>query len=453
MESPEESRVASKIQSIKQAVNKIGSTLNGNLDITSKPEEPPKYCIGDDELNTFPRIDQRIDKRTASLDTIDFGSSIASPKIYSSFPKQSELWELSMLLEYEREKCLKLEEKINQKEELIQEMTLLQDELYANLDEMQKKAASDAKAASQKPPRGAKTEFESRWENVKQLDDKIFTLEQENSSIKKDNMKLKEKTVKLELKADKARKEYDLMLSEYETLKKKFNAREDDIISLQKERIDMLKELEFHKRHSYTSAGAVSFAPHEEINDLKMQMKVLHEEVCKLKLEKFDLTSKLNKYPPLHVIEELQNSVNSTSLPSHRRHTTAIYENPANESSSYQSVCQDLLRSLGLESLSEVYPRVVHLQKSHSRNAQYKKLFSKLSRLIISSSESSSKHLTPKQIWKWATALLSDYLTLKANSHILNRCMTILNTTDINELPNRTLELSDHMKDCKNKLK
>lgn len=64
---------------------------------------------------------------------------VEKPSKHIVSPKSPEKADLMLLLEYEKERNTMLEVRINHKDELLTEMTILQNELYANIEELQEK--------------------------------------------------------------------------------------------------------------------------------------------------------------------------------------------------------------------------------------------------------------------------------------------------------------------------
>jgi hypothetical protein len=89
---------------------------------------------------------------------------------------------------------------------------------------------------------------------------------------------------------------------------------------------------------------------------------------------------------------------------------------------SSNNVVEDLMLILEVESVKEVLQKVLNLKNNCKNFNKLQKFFDSLSKLIIECSPENTytKPPTLKQVWKWITTLLEDYMKLKTTQSLKN---------------------------------
>ena len=85
------------------------------------------------------------------------------------------------------------------------------------------------------------------------------------------------------------------------------------------------------------------------------------------------------------------------------------------EDLSYKAVCQDLMRIVGASSTKDFQSKILHLKQHHSKYKKAKKLIDRISEMIVQCSPEGlfKNEPTTRQIWRWITKLLEEYMKIK----------------------------------------
>ncbi|OMJ94049.1 hypothetical protein SteCoe_2819 [Stentor coeruleus] len=337
-------------------------------------------------------------------------------------PKNPEKADLMLLLEYEKERNVMLEVRINHKDELLTEMTILQNELYANIEELQEKVntlKSDLDY-SQMQKNDATKELEHFADLLQQKDAEI-------SQIISD----KDKYVNYYLEKTEESKILSQELSLKEPDRSFMNA-------LERRNQELLLELD-HLQKSLKSNTSNSI----QLQDLNQKLKLTEEKYEKCikdhQLETSALLSKINK------LEETLSKPISEDL----YEKVIQYQDKLQSISKYKDIYSAICRNLSIseQSYDELLAKIQDLQSKSSLIDKYEiilnkiseelscnpekapekikslienstvsiKLYEKLADLLVQCSPKGRFESLPSchQVWKWVTRILEDYMILK----------------------------------------
>jgi DNA repair exonuclease SbcCD ATPase subunit len=78
-------------------------------------------------------------------------------------------------------------------------------------------------------------------------------------------------------------------------------------------------------------------------------------------------------------------------------------------------VCHEIMKMLAVNSLEELIPRLSHLKAHHSKLKKDKQIVEMIAKMMVQCSPEGTFQSSPscKQIWKWITRLLEEYMKLK----------------------------------------
>jgi len=273
-------------------------------------------------------------------------------------------WEVTMLLEYERERCSQLELRINQKDELLTQMNSLQNELYKDIEELQDKLAK------------SKSE--------------IAVLKEEKEKALQESKPLRDKEVnKLIHERDQARKAQ-------EDLQKQVNSNE-----ALKNKLDKLQiKLQEKNQQLETTQN--------KVNELENQV---HQLRCK-KSQESHRTKKTS--------EKLKSSRSDVEIERMHKQVKELEEQlqaTMSKRNVQDGLTKDIITVLGVQDKDKALKKVIQLKESHKKSKECRKLVNRIIDLIVECSPKGSFTKEPniKQVWTWLTRLLEQYMQLKVS--------------------------------------
>lgn len=412
-------------------------------------------------------------------------SELTSPRF--KLENKKENWELSMLLEYEKEKTLKLDRKIEETENLYEELNQKNQLLTKNLFDARESLTrlqneqESYDIQHEKKISSLKSQFlnlENNYNNLlKQLnakDQQIRNLELEKLNNERSEDEKIRKMEEFEREITRLIREKSKFSKDTEELQHTVTAQDRQIISLKSSLSDLqreisrksseknIKETEIRglledKDRSLSNLKREMARKEEEIQSLLKHNRSSDEELHMLKLkgledqnndfsilklkEKINTLTKDNENLTMQInqtrqrkLEEISD-VNRNKSPkrsSPKRPSKLNKENPDG------SVVSDILIQLNLASASEIMPAIRQIQASHADL----KLIKRLSQLVKTCSPPGVFHPEPsaKQLWKWIRRLMEDYAALKKQtSHdaykpLISRLTGFLRANDSSDL-------------------
>ncbi|OMJ94688.1 hypothetical protein SteCoe_2023 [Stentor coeruleus] len=116
-----------------------------------------------------------------------------------------------------------------------------------------------------------------------------------------------------------------------------------------------------------------------------------------------------------------------------------------NDEGKYKKICHELMRIIGVSTSKELFPRFMHLRQHHLKNKKSKKLCEMISDMIIQCSPEGAfkEQPTIREIWKWITRLLEEYMKLKQtiSGDTFYRLMELLQIENVDEIVDRVSSL------------
>lgn len=116
-----------------------------------------------------------------------------------------------------------------------------------------------------------------------------------------------------------------------------------------------------------------------------------------------------------------------------------------NDEGKYKKICHESMRIIGVSTSKDLFPRLMHLRQHHSKNKKSKKLCQMISDMIIQCSPEGAfkEPPTTREIWKWITRLLEEYMKLKQtiSGDTFYRLMDLLQIENVDEIVDRVSSL------------
>ncbi|CAG9329781.1 unnamed protein product [Blepharisma stoltei] len=407
-------------------------------------------------------------------------SDLTSPRFKYNFnesaTKNKENWELQMLLEYEKEKTAKLELKVEERENIIEELTKKQQKIMQELKE-----AKDNFNNLRNERESYEMQFEKKIYNIKQqhisLENKHEKLQQQyenaqNQLNAKDqqirnlelerlnNQRLEEDKIK---KMEEFEREITRLIREKSNFSKENEELQNTILSQERQIVQMkssisdmqreiarlnsgknIKEAEIktlleEKDRQIGQLKRENSRKDEEIENLLNKNRVFEEELREMKLHALDdknhefvvmklkdkisalakeneqLSHDLKHKRKLEEITVFPSDANRSPLRSPKKKKENYHKNnKENSHFSNDSLISEILLNLKIEAASEIIPKIKQIQGASHTNAE---LIKRISQLIKTCSPPGVFGSEPsaKQVWKWIRRLMEDYVKLKQN--------------------------------------
>lgn len=325
-----------------------------------------------------------------------------------------------MLLEYERKRCEVFENRIASKDQLLGEMSALQNELYANIEELQNKLPLKTRDEEyiDAIQSGLKQELEVMSQ---QLHQKNYEISKINLAV--DQLQMKERdylndisAMKIALREKIESKNEDFIHS----LKRELQIKDEEIGRLNQDRNYYLNELQTKKTDNFDDLTILKKENSELAENILILTKKSEDKEMYIEQLK-NLNSSLNKE-----IRELKNRVvllntqdKENFLGSTKTITSDFSKNETeeigilktqleklstkiNKKSDINELIEDLLLVFGISDASKIYPKVQLLLRDQEKNKNILDLYLRIESLIIQFSPDGTfiKAPTPHQIWK-----------------------------------------------------
>ncbi|CAG9330605.1 unnamed protein product [Blepharisma stoltei] len=307
--------------------------------------------------------------------------------------KEENQWELSLLLESEREKNSILQERIDQKDKMLDNLNSHLSDLYGSIEQLQNKQKILIKDLT-------------TWKN------KAVSLEEENAKY---DLKLKEKDEEIEmLKKDKKA----AVSKEFELKEKLLDAKveADANIKIMQNSIEEIKLK--NEKTSKEKEEALN-----GIAELKQQIKNKESEYKFLQLENDTFREKL---------QEMDKSV--VSLRENCRKSDEKIKNLKNEKARLEQTClslkneakssenisnsatiEELYKITGTSNEKTLVSHITHLAQSYTSSKKYKKLVKRITEVIqdVYKSDSSPTKPTCTETWNSLINIIEEYMIFR----------------------------------------
>jgi myosin heavy subunit len=384
-------------------------------------------------------------------------------------------WELSLLLEGERERIGKLESQLNYKESLLEESLKLQQELYCRLEESRREQTK----LEEKYEAG----YSSLEAQVRTLEAKNNRLEQENADLKaelhqhdKERSQVKELKINIEelqsrlhrqrrASTDDALRErlaerseeLELLRTEVQRLEQEVQRGQaiegklqQELLEAQKERNRLGRELD-GARAGADEESAGYRRPFDDTASKgdRYQVGLLRNEVDELRGENEALREKLNG-----AWKELKGTEKKHE--GHRgRHRKAMQGGKTRRKTSSRSrsttpakkQLDDLLAECDVQTCSEAVQTVKELKAKVGRVSQQAKFVERVVELVKNTT-SSAKPPSLKSLYKWLVRVVDDYYLLKnsqehrtATSDVVSKLLHLTALEQVADLPRYVSQL------------
>lgn len=365
-------------------------------------------------------------------------------------------WELSVMLENERERIAKLESQLSYKESLLEESLRLQQELYCRLEDTHRQ----------------QNELEERFDReYSELEKALKILEAKNHRLDKENNDLKADLAKLEKEKPLIR-ELMLNIEELESRlhKQRKSSNEEQLkakLAERGEEVELLREEIQRIEHEFRNSQASEIELKGELDSVQKELSIArvttqgmlkgslvgkrsvygsHEdrEVEALRDENSGLRDKLSSaWKELKETERKQES--------HRgRHRKPKPEKSLRKASSRSRSTtpsdmkfKELYADLEVSSLRDALQAVRDLKARLSRSASQVKFTDRVVELVKSTT-SSSKEKVPslKSLYRWLARVIDDYYLIKkqqeteaVGSEVMHRLVHICEAEHVDDLP------------------
>lgn len=128
------------------------------------------------------------------------------------------------------------------------------------------------------------------------------------------------------------------------------------------------------------------------------------------------------------------------SSPDHAEHFTDRQEY------SFKVTCFEAMKIVGVSEFKDFYPRLLHLRQYHSKFKKAKQIVERISDMMIQCSPEGTFKEQPstRQIWRWITRLLEEYMKLKQSiaGDLLYKLCDVLEVQHLEDIYERVLMLT-----------
>lgn len=371
-----------------------------------------------------------------------------------------EAWELSVMLETERERMVKLENQLNYKESLLEESLKLQQELYSRLE--------DSRQQSAQLEEKFEREYSELESSLRSIEAKNSRLEKENSELKanlgrgeRDTHQVRELKLhiqELESRLHKQRKgsldadlqrhaergdELNLLRGEVQRLEKELKVSQSAETELQAELLNTQKERNRLARNLDDAAITASHETESFKNRLeeaatrsgRYQVEQLMKEVDSLKSENETLREKLKTtWKDLKDLEKRQDVHRGRHRMPKPDKTYKKTTSRSRSSTPSKVNIKELCSELDVQSFKEALQATRNLKARLARLSPHVKFAERVSELVKSTT-SVEKAPSLKALYKWIARVIDDYYVIKKKHEThSNGCEVIQRLLALSEL-------------------
>jgi hypothetical protein len=427
----------------------------------------PKFQVPSSARSSLQYKDQDSSKERTLKSELTHGKSIPDPTASVVYMKSLDFtddrpegrgqpWE-SLVMDADR---AKLESQLQYKESLLEESLKLQQELYCRLDESRRLQADQEQRFEQ--------ELSSLEGNRRTLEVKAYRLEKENTELRADLAKYeRERNIVRELQQNieeledrlhrqgrakneeettrhhlaEQHRELELLRAELKTLKHdssrgQFREAEHELITMQKERSRLLKELE------ETRAELESRLRLDQITNRgdTLQVGLLGKEIDNLRGENQTLRDKLSAtWKDLKEAEKKEGGLVERRRKVAPRSSRRKSGSRSRSTTPIKRHLDELWRELEVKNAREAGLVVRDMKTRLSRSTQHSKFFERVGELVrTTTSTSEEKLLSVKALYKWLARVIDNYYSLKKQQDGQDVVQHLLQITEVKssaELP------------------
>ncbi|CAG9313642.1 unnamed protein product [Blepharisma stoltei] len=335
------------------------------------------------------------------------GSNFNSTAKISEFQRTSDQWDLNLLLEAEREKVSILEQKLANKEKLLEGLESLHSDLYLTIEELQEKEVKHLKEAKQFKLKYEAAEFEliKSKETIKIRNSQISKLKE---IIDQKIWEFKEKKCEKCLGGDKKQKML-LKIQEKEEIIQAFDIQN---LEMKQENIELKNDLKIYQEKCNKLQEELDKANAKIIEISDQIGSQFHSKKNSLKTD-YELESSPE-------IKELRDHVKSLEEKINFSETQKIdiYEN------------QELYAILGVCNEKAAIKRVLYLKHHYEKSKKYCKFYKKIVDILRKYPEiKTHKEISCKSAWTLLERIIEEFVILKASrdSDIMSKLCEIFN--------------------------
>lgn len=111
----------------------------------------------------------------------------------------------------------------------------------------------------------------------------------------------------------------------------------------------------------------------------------------------------------------------------------------------YRHICEDAMKIVGCTSPKDFHSKLIHLRHHHSKYKKVKSLIDRISEMIVQCSPEGMFRTVPtvRQIWRWITKLLEEYMNVKQSvtGQALLQLYQMMGTDSLQEVVRKVEEL------------
>lgn len=108
------------------------------------------------------------------------------------------------------------------------------------------------------------------------------------------------------------------------------------------------------------------------------------------------------------------------------------------EETKYKNLCYKAMKIIGVTSTKDLIPKLIKFEKCHTKSKKSTALVGKISNMINQCSPEGTfkKNPTPRDVWRWITRLLEEYMKLKqtTTSETFYHLLDLLDVENIDEI-------------------
>ena len=112
---------------------------------------------------------------------------------------------------------------------------------------------------------------------------------------------------------------------------------------------------------------------------------------------------------------------------------------------SYKAMCAEAMKIVGVHDVKDFYPRLLHLRQYHSKYKKAKQVVERISDMMVQCSPEGTFKEPPsnRQIWRWITRLLEEYMRLKQSlaGDLLYKLGDLLEVQNLEDIFDRVFKL------------
>lgn len=425
--------------------------------IKDGPAEPPRLLkashsmedLQDYDLLTSSPAEERRDEPVVNF----YASNKQSVDLTKGMEgKNPEVWELNVLLDYERDKAATLESRLKAKETTLAQVTLENQKLlstaqtYRNEAVHLREALDQERAKQQRDSLRATQEIhllqdkldktQSDWENlqekyralqefvralearneVEDLNSRVRNLENERIALITESAQLTQRLQSQEREVELVKQALDAARSSAATADKALSVKEQEFLQLQREKVALLKEIDDLQRQKDTNE--VTFLKEDNkrlLRELKnavgsegnlaREKEELIGEIRTLRLEKVRGRSQSSERPGTKR-GKVKRSKSQGRKPSHTNPGSTTRRTPS------QGLITELQELFEVKTPEELLPTCLERLRE---TTELRKFSGNLAVLIrdCSPPDSFARQPSHRQMWKWVKRLVEEYMHLR----------------------------------------